>query len=204
MEEDTNPWSQAPTTVRQQTANRDGAVRDGNGLARALLPLLWSAAQSSQPKASRVAAARWASDLLKMLDLPNACHILCFLAGDKDVTAASIAREGLGLDKKIGEPYDEQEQTSTSTFSDFSDLTTVLFLRADIDVGRPTSSSWRPRYFDFSYHGKGAALRFGLACLLSDLYGGEDSAVAAYVNLVSVAQNRDLVPKTWERLAWGV
>ena len=186
LDESINPWSQATTVSDaklQTTVDGNRAVRDNDGLARALLPLLWSAAQSSQPKASRVAAARWASDLLKALDLPNACHILCFLAGDKDVTAASIAREGLGLNKKIGEPYDEQEQGS-STFPDFSDLTMVLFQNTDMDTGLSTSS-WRPRYFDFSHHGKGAALRFGLACLLSDLYGGEDVAVAAYVNALS-------------------
>jgi proteasome component ECM29 len=183
---ESNPWSQAPTVSDaklQVAGGGDVAARNSDGLARALLPLLWSAAQSSQPKASRVAASRWSSDLLKTLDLPSTCHILCFLAGDPDVTAASIAREGLGLDKRIGEPYDEQDH-SNYTLPDFSDLTMVLFPKSDMDMGRSTSS-WRPRYFDFFYHGKAAALRFGLACLLSDLYGGEDDAVAAYVNALS-------------------
>jgi len=178
---DTNPWSQTGPTLsdaKMQTGNGDAVMRDSEGLARALLPLLWSGAQSSQPKASRVAAARWSSELLKTLDLPNACHILCFLAGDKDVTAASIAREGLGLDKTIGEAYDEQESGS-GTLPDFSDLAVVLFSESSRST---PSTSWRPRYFDFSYHGKAAALRFGLTCLLSDLYGGEDEAVASYVN----------------------
>jgi proteasome component ECM29 len=91
---ESNPWSQAPrvSDAKLQVASGgDFAARNSDGLARALLPLLWSAAQSSQPKASRVAASRWSSDLLKTLDLPSACHILCFLAGDIDVMASSIA-----------------------------------------------------------------------------------------------------------------
>ena len=183
--EPSNPWSQAaaPTVsdakMQEAVVNTSGTVRAGGsqGLARALLPLLWSAAQSSQPKASRVAAARWSSDLLKSLDLPNACHILCFLAGDKDVTAASIARDGLGLDKTIGEAYDEHQVNSSHTLPDFSDFTVVLFSESS----KSTSNSWRPRYYDFSYHAKAAALRFGLTCLLSDLYGGENEAVGSYV-----------------------
>ena len=182
--EEANPWSQMEWTVSDTKLSdnkSDATMRDNEGLARALLPLLWSAAQSSQPKASRVAAARWSSELLKTLDLPNACHILCFLAGDKDVTAAAIAREGLGLDKMIGEAHDEQE-TGSDILPDFSDLALVLFSESHKGT---SMTSWRPRYFDFSYHGKAAALRFGLVCLLSDLYGGEDDAVAAYVNALS-------------------
>jgi proteasome component ECM29 len=184
--EPSNPWSQieAPmvSDAKMQvvaTAYTSDLARtsDNQGLARALLPLLWSAAQSSQPKASRVAAARWSSDLLKSLDLPNACHILCFLAGDKDVTAASIARDGLGLDKTIGEAYDEHQVDSSASLPDFSDFTVALFSESS----KSTSTSWRPRYYDFSHHAKAAALRFGLTCLLSDLYGGEDEAVASYV-----------------------
>ena len=182
---ESNPWSQAQTVSDAKLQVASGGVfaaRNRDGLARALLPLLWNAAQSSQPKASRVAASRWSSDLLKTLDLPSACHILCFLAGDPDVTAASIAREGLGLDKRIGEPYQEKDYINCD-LPDFADFSKVLFPNSDVDIGKPTSS-WRPRYFDFSYRGKAAALRYGLACLLSDLYG-EDDAVAAYVNALT-------------------
>lgn len=187
--EESNPWSSlvsAPTVSDTKMAipssfSNNTTMRDSGGLARSLLPLLWSAAQSSQPKASRVAAARWSSELLKTLNLPNACHILCFLAGDKDGTAASIAREGLGLDNTIGEAYDEYEQDGSDGLPDFSDLSVVLFS----ETSSSQSMSWRPRYFDFSYHGKAAALRFGLGCLLSDLYGGEDDAVALYVTALS-------------------
>ena len=40
-------------------------------------------------------------------------------------------------------------------------------------------------YRDFSPRAQGAALRFGLMCLLADLYGGEDEAVATYMNAIS-------------------
>jgi hypothetical protein len=52
---ESNPWSQAPrvSDAKLQVASGgDFAARNSDGLARALLPLLWSAAQSSQPKAS--------------------------------------------------------------------------------------------------------------------------------------------------------
>ncbi len=93
------------------------------------------------------------------------------------MTAASIARDGLGLDKTIGEAYDEHQVDSSASLPDFSDFTVALFSESS----KSTSTSWRPRYYDFSHHAKAAALRFGLTCLLSDLYGGEDEAVASYV-----------------------
>ena len=165
-----NPWMTAPAPVPSASpklsVNRET-------LAKALLPLLWNAAQPSRTKASRVAATTWSSQLLKLLDTPNACHLLCCLAGDSDVTAATIAREGLGLNKKIGEPY---EASTDMALPDFASIARVLF--AETDKG---ATSWRPRYFGFSEHGKGAALRFGLNCLLSDLYGGDQSAVQMYI-----------------------
>ena len=59
-----NPWlsidskSSTPTTTGSATTgNSHGAITvDQSSLARSLLPLIWSAAQSYQPKASRVAA----------------------------------------------------------------------------------------------------------------------------------------------------
>jgi hypothetical protein len=142
-------------------------------LAKALLPLLWNAAQPSKTKASRVAAATWAGKLLKLIDIPNACHLLCCLAGDLDVSAAVIAREGLALDKKIGEPY---EATTDMTVPEFAGIARVLFVSTD-----KKATAWRPRYFDFSEHGKAAALRFGLNCLLNDLYDADQSAIEMYI-----------------------
>ena len=39
-------------------------------------------------------------------------------------------------------------------------------------------------YEDFSPAGASAALRFGLMCLLDDLYGGEDSGLNGYLNAI--------------------
>jgi hypothetical protein len=96
---------------------------------------------------------------------------------------------------RAGLPYDELDYNNY-TLPDFIDLTMVLFPKSDMDMGRPMSS-WRLTYLDFSYHGKAAALRFGLACLLSDLYGGEDDAVAAHVNALS-----ETLAKLWHRQWW--
>jgi len=188
-----NPWlsinskSSAPTTTGSATTgNGNGAMTvDKSSLARSLLPLIWSAAQSYQPKASRVAASRWASDLLKGLQLANACHILCFLAGDSDVTAASIAREGLGLPSHFTNDDDilatKSADYASAILPEFSDFAEVLFSEAKTSTG----SSRLHRYWDFSLKGKAATLRFGLYCLLNDLYGGEDGAVLLYLKGVT-------------------
>ena len=170
-----NPWTTAVPDVHIAKRSKATATKlDKTGLAKALVPLLWSSAQSSNAKASRIAAARWASDLLTTLDLPNACHILCFLAGDSDVTASAIAREGLSLTKKVGDTFDEVSMNNPK-LPDFAEITTVIFHKSS-----GTASTWRPRFYDFSYLGKAASLRFGLVCLLHDLYGGGDDAVGEY------------------------
>lgn len=165
-----NPWMNlsAPVSLVSMTMPVGRET-----LAKALMPLLWSAAQPSRTKASRVAAATWAGKLLKRLDTPNACHLLCCLAGDLDVSVAAIAREGLGLDKKIGEPF---EASTDMTVPEFAAIARVLFVSSD-----KKASAWRPRYFDFSENGKAAALRFGLNCLFNDLYDADQSAIQMYI-----------------------
>ena len=183
--DDSNPWSQIATTAPTPGTSEQNNANNKMALSKSLLPLLWGAAQISKAKSSRVSAARWTSDLLKGLDLPNACHLLCFLAGDPDVTAAAIAREGLGL-TKIGDAY--QDKDTTLRLPDFQEVTNALFTQ--------TLPS-RQCFHDFSYLGKAAALRFSLVCLLHDLYGGDDEAVEKYVHamtktltLFGTAQNR--------------
>ena len=165
-----NPWMTFPASLSSASMTLPGGRET---LAKELLPLLWSAAQPSKTKASRVAAATWAGKLLKLVDTPNACHLLCCLSGDLDVTAAAIAREGLGLDKKIGEPY---EASTDMTMPEFAGIARVLFVATD-----KRATAWRPRYYDFSEHGKAAALRFGLNCLLNDLYDADQSAIEMYI-----------------------
>jgi hypothetical protein len=89
-----SPWANAVTTATATPLaldKTDGVNVDRAGLARALLQWIWTAGQTYQPKASRDAAARWSSDILKDLDLLSACHITSFQAGDSTVTASSAA-----------------------------------------------------------------------------------------------------------------
>lgn len=168
--QDVNPWM---TTADLSTSTQSNTTTRCENLAKALLPLLWGAAHPSRTKASRVAAATWASNLLKMLDAPNGCHLLCCLAGDADATAAAIAREGLGLSKEVGESYESSHDVA---LQDFAGVARVLFVEKD-----ESATTWRPRFFDFSMHGKAAALRFGLKCLLGDVYDTDESAVRMYI-----------------------
>jgi proteasome component ECM29 len=184
-----NPWATASTTATATPAialdATDTVTVDRAGLAKALLPLIWTAAQTYQPKASRVAAARWSSDLLKELGLANACHIMCFLAGDSDVTASSIAREGLGLPKHVTEEIPTNADDSVR-FPDFGTFTEMVFSSS----AGPSALSLRLRRFgDFSPQGRAAALRFGLLCLLNDIYGGEDHAVGVYLSALTETLN---------------
>eukprot|EP00978_Attheya_sp_CCMP212_P004710 scaffold10348_cov54-Attheya_sp.AAC.3 len=178
-----NPWAQQSTTNTEQVKNVKSTGANFDGVSRALFPLLWSSAQSHQPKASRLAAARWSNELMKSLDLSNACHLLCFLCGDTDVTTSMVARDGLGLSAHLGEEDTITSNDSETSLPDFNDLVSVLFEEEDAKA-KPVSS-WRPTFHDFSPSGRSAALRFGLTCLLSDLYGGEDNAVDAYVRALS-------------------
>ena len=172
-----NPWA-------MQVDNSDSAhasiKTQFEGFTKSLLPLLWNALQPTLPKASRHAAAQWASSLLKSLDLNASCHMLCFIAGDKDVTSASLALSGLGLTEQVGRDI----ITSTSggqdvSVPDFHDFVDAVF------SNEATTTSWRPNFLHFSPKGKGVALRFGLICLLSDFYGGDDTAISKYLDCIT-------------------
>jgi len=178
-----NPWGTftPSSTLEANTSSNSNSnntnINSTDGLAKKLLPLLWRAAQHSQPKQSRVAAARWASELLMQLDLTHACHLLCFLAGDTDVTAASIARDALNAGKIVS---NEQEDIP-KPLADFGELVGVL-LTAD-DGGGRSSSSWRPNYWEFTPKGRAVAVEYLLQCLLQDIYGGDndDESMTKYV-----------------------
>lgn len=191
-----NPWASSVSDVhRNSSGDGNSLLLDKQGLTKAITPLLWSAGQTSQPKASRVAAARWSSDLLKQLDITAASHILCFLAGDKDVTAASIAQEGLGLPSKYAISSSDDDDflmggglggnaEENHLLPDFADYTAILFPAKSQESLSP-SLYWRPQYWDFSFYGKAAALRFGLLCLFNDIYGGDDLAVKIYMSALA-------------------
>ncbi|KAG7360904.1 proteasome stabiliser [Nitzschia inconspicua] len=116
--------------------------------------LLWTASKNSQSRQARVAAARWASDLLMNLDLVKATHLLCYLSGDPDVTVSAVAREGLGL--TIGGKAD---------IAGFEELCGVLFPAVD----QPS----RPNFYDFSTKGKTVAVKCILKSFLDDFHGDE-------------------------------
>jgi len=183
-----NPWQDISTQKNSSDSHfkmkTDEKTSHFDGVSRSLTPLLWSAAQSSQPKASRLAASRWSDALLRHLDLSQACHILCFLAGDSDTGTASIAKAGLGIlsPASIDPRNKEVQLVSENILPDFNDIVSTLF---DHEGDSVTKSSWRPTFFDFPSAGKGATLRFGLNCLLNDLYGGEDSSVDIFISALS-------------------
>lgn len=174
----TNPWVAVPQNEPEDSTESSLiSAFDLDALARSLLPLLWSAARGSQPKASRLAAAQWATDLVKPLDLTNACHILCYLAGDSDVTASSVAKVGLGVSEvQKDEDILHLSSDGKSVLPDFQQFVTSVF------EGKRDSKV--AIYEDFSPAGASAALRFGLMCLLDDLYGGEDSGLNGYLNAI--------------------
>jgi proteasome component ECM29 len=176
-----NPWGQMPTSQveTQATENNILGYVQKSELSKLLLPLLWTAAQHSQPNQSRVAAARWASDLLSLLDLTSACHILCFLAGDSDVTASTLARNALAA-VKVSK---NEENLPAKPLGDFSEMIAVIFT----DTSTPTANSWRPSFWEFTPKGKTATVEYLLQCLLHDIYGGDDEAMRVFVLAVSTS-----------------
>ena len=194
-----NPWMAAPSIsssvvmdggandrINSSAKNNKVGV-DASTVCQSLLPLLWSASQPHQTKASRVAAARWSSDLIHKLDLCHGAYILCYLAGDTDVTAANIARDGLGLLPTNTQTTEHPNAPffEVPIFSDFVD--TVYEQNADSVTqarksGSTSQTSITPKFLDFSAQGKATVLRYTLLCLLADLYEGEEYSVDAYVS----------------------
>ena len=177
-----NPWGQitAPDSETQDAGNNNvlGLVPKSE-LSKLLLPLLWTASQHSQPNQSRVAAARWASDLLSMLDQTSACHLLCFLAGDSDVTASSQARQALGA----GKVSKNEVNSATKPLADFSEMISAIFM----DTGETKTTSWRPSFWEFTPKGRTVAIEYLLKCLLHDMYGGDEEAIRVFVLAISTS-----------------
>mmetsp|Transcript_1676 Transcript_1676/g.3575 ORF Transcript_1676/g.3575 Transcript_1676/m.3575 type:complete len:2295 (-) Transcript_1676:666-7550(-) len=181
-----NPWMTNTTSVGMETDEAAPSVdeQQKSQLAKSLLPILWGACLPSQPKPSRLAASRWSSALVQVLDLTNACHILCFLAGDKDVSVASIARRGLGLDDSLElyigqEAGAEENEEEAAKFGEFSLLTHLLLFETE------TTGVWRPNFWEFSPKGKATSIAYLLQCLLNDFYGGDDDAIFSYLDAVT-------------------
>jgi proteasome component ECM29 len=185
----TNPWA----NISGHGDNKlESNVVDpsSDGLSRSLLPLLWSSARSNLPKSSRLAAARWSSELLLKLDCTNAFHILCFMSGDNDATVAAIAKQALGVDKSLGEDnaIRSGSNLSESDISDRDGNTRPAFSALlETIFGSQSSTSTRPLYSSFNVHAKAATLRFLLQSLFSEenIYDNDDDlAIQKYVSTI--------------------
>lgn len=168
-----NPWGEAPTAPGQ---NDDRQSETGMSpetivgqLGKSLLPILWAASHQSQSRQSRVAAARWSSDLLVDLDVINATHILSFLAGDTDVTASAIAKEGLGM-----------QGSKSIAIADFDELIDALI---PDDNGMETTTSL-PSFWDFSTGGKAVSIKCMLRSYLNDFNGG-DTGLRSFMGVLT-------------------
>ncbi len=170
-----NPWADTSEHVDYKTdSNVVESSHSSDGLARSLLPLLWNAVRHNQPKSSRLAAARWSSDLLLCLDSTSAFHILCFLSGDDDVTVAAIAKQALRVDKSLGEDnvISSESNSSKSGIGEAGFIRPAFSALMDAIAG---FQSTRP-YSTFNVRAKAATLRFLLQSLFSEenLYDNYD------------------------------
>lgn len=167
-----NPWADL-------SANGSGAVpevtKDNKNitasLTRSLSPLIWNAARRSQPKSSRLAAARWSHELLSHIDAPNAYHLLCFLSGDDDATVSMIAKQAMGVDKTMGEDIILSSWTKDGSYNipSFGEILSSV-----------VRSRSRPKYKEFHLRAQAASLRFMVQSLFSeesfygDDFGGDE------------------------------
>jgi len=171
-----NPWAKNDSYDTKEIENKIEESLEGDtfeGFSSSILPLLWNAAQSFQPKASRHASAKWANELLISLDLVNACHLLCYLTGDKDTAISYMSKDGLGIRSQIGkdEISNVREDGKEIKLPDFNDFVSTVLTH---DETFDSTLKWKQSYTSFAPSGQGATLRFGMMCLLSDLYGNEE------------------------------
>ena len=160
-----NPWG---STANEQsiTGNSVSSSSLAPELAKSILPLLWNAAQKSRPRHSRIASAKWSADLLINLHVTNGTHILCYIAGDSDVTASAIAREGLGL-------FD----ATYSKVAEFSELVPVIACDGD-GMSRHT-------YWDFSSKGKAVTIKCLLRSYLDDFHSDDEETLQQFMSLLT-------------------
>jgi hypothetical protein len=169
-----NPWG----TVVNRPKSDPSSPRLSTQLAKSILPLLWDAAQKTRPTHCRIAAARWSTDLLIKMDVASGTHILCYIAGDSDVTASSIAREGLGLDDEL--------QSNTPEFSE------LIFTIVSDSVRGTTPDTSRPTYWDFSEKGKAVTVKCLLRSYLNDFHNDEEESVQLFMSLLAKSLCKEL------------
>ncbi len=183
-----NPWA-AVREIEAKQKRRDVVVGTADGLSRSLLPLLWRAARRNQPKSSRLASARWSSELLLRLDDASAFHMLCFMSGDDDATVAAIAKQALGVDKTIGEDNVLEPNSPDAEKDGGGDATVrVAFSVLMGAIVGSSSMDTLPKYSNFPVVAKAATIRFLLQSLFSEVnfYADKDdgSALKEFVAVI--------------------
>ena len=181
---DINPWGENASSINSAATENTDSQSEGtmspidiaNQLGKSLLPILWAASHKTQPRQSHVAASRWSSDLLVDLDVINATHILSYLAGDTDVTAAAIAKEGLGI-----------QGSKNIVIADFDELIHALISE---DEQMETATSL-PTFWDFSSAGKAVAVKCLLRSYLDDFNGGDTGLRALMGVLTKCLASKD-------------
>ena len=181
---DINPWGENASSISSAAIGNTASQSEGtmspidiaNQLGKSLLPILWAASHKTQPRQSHVAAARWSSDLLVDLDVINATHIMSYLAGDTDVTAAAIAKEGLGI-----------QGSKNIVIADFDELVHALISE---DEQMETATSL-PTFWDFSSTGKAVAVKCLLRSYLDDFNGGDTGLRALMGVLTKCLASKD-------------
>ena len=200
-----NPWADIPAAAVAEDASSEPAAAKEDaeaaasaapaGFSRALLPLLWRASRPARSKSSRLAAARWSSELLLIPSSSNAraedaYHLLCCLAGDGDATVSAIAKAALGVEM-LGEDYSSSGGGDVSGGTQDSMAVTAEGGRTggrvcvpfpvlmNTIIGSQSSSaeaSRRPLFADFRVQAQTPTLRFLLHSLFSEesFYGDED------------------------------
>lgn len=175
-----NPWANindsVPSESKQMKKKKD--IIGADSLSMSLLPLLWKTARRNQPKSSRLASARWTSDLLIRLDDSSAYHLLCFLSGDDDATVSMIAKQGLGVDKSMGE--DNILSIDSVSPSSKQDGRVAFSVLMSIIVGSNSSMNSWPTYASFPVIARAVTLRFLLQSLFSEVnfYGDDNDGLA--------------------------
>jgi proteasome component ECM29 len=190
---DANPWlvSSSPDLSGNGAGSVETDDTNSAGLARSLTPLIWHAARRSQPKSSRLAAARWSHELMLHIEAPTAYHLLCFLSGDDDATVSMIAKQAMGVDKTLGEDIN----ISSCAKDDSANLPSFGEIMSSV-----VRSKSRPTYNEFNLRAQTASLRFMVQSLFSEqsFYGDElggdelNTFVSVIVDTLSMYRNRSL------------
>lgn len=186
-----NPWTTSAQQHVQSNSKSEPNKTKGfsaDSLSRSLLPLLWSAGRRSQTKSSRLSAARWAQELILLIDNVGAYHLLCFLAGDDDPSVSMVSKKALSIESTLGQDISMASLNHEDTKASFAELVAAVMCKE--------KSSSMPTFDRFHVRAQAASLRFLLQLLLGEdnFYG--DERLAEYVSVIldslALHKNRSL------------